>query len=178
MVAAEEAVDSRLAQRTGLHAVLTLSLITALALTGLACAQARTPTALGASGVASDSAIARFEARYGKVSETYVEVTTTMADWREAEPNNTLGYAVGDDETAQTIHVYFVKGSFTADGPVWAPTEGSTANESASPLVWDEGRIIFNDEGHILNIRLWDSTKHGGDLGRGDPPIGPIFDED
>ncbi len=106
----------------------------------------------------------------------YVQATVTMADWRSAEPNNTSGIAVGPDEATEDIYVLFVKGSFIVQGPA-VPPEGPLAGVSPSPVTWDEGRIVFDEDGTMLNVRLWDSAKHGGDLGGGDPPIGAVYDD-
>ena len=116
--------------------------------------------------------MARFEARYGEVTEIYASSDTTMRSWREVEPGNTSGIEAQPSDTDTPIHAVFVNGDFSATGP---PPEESPGMPMSS--TYDEGRIVFNDSGDLLSVSLWSAAEAVPPKSTGDPAFGADFDD-
>jgi hypothetical protein len=119
-----------------------------------------------------DQALAEVEGEYGKVLSVYAEDDATQADWRKAEPNNTSGLVIEAEEDTKPVHFVFITGDFFANGPACSVCDGPVGRS------FDEGRIVYDDSGQILNLMLWLSTKTGPPRTTGVPPFGPEYDND
>jgi hypothetical protein len=108
---------------------------------------------------------------YGDVADVYASGASTLGSWMATEPNNTSGLGGGStsDET-MPLYAAFVQGDFTVSGPIGpkGPIEAS----------YDEGRIVFDANGKILNIRMWSSKTHpNAPFSNGEPAFDSAFDD-
>ena len=111
---------------------------------------------------ATTDALAYVEARFGSVEGTYASGSTTFGEWHLVEPGNSSGLAL---DKAAAIYALFLNGSFQMQGG-----PGLTSDP------FDEGRVVFDDHGTVLNFRVWVAATHKEPFTTGDPAFAADFD--
>lgn len=96
-------------------------------------------------------ALSALSGTYGRVTSTSETTVSTMSEWRESEPGNTSGYTRHSAPDDSTVYAVVVTGHFKAFGPMRATGEEAEAT-------YDNGHIVFDEAGHLLNVRLWSSS--------------------
>jgi hypothetical protein len=114
-------------------------------------------------------AVTGFQGEYGKVEAIYAEAATTLAEWKTSEPNNGLSLAGLKGGETQPIYAMFVTGSFAVIGPAPHPARLSDAG-------FDQGRLVFDETGEVLNVILWRAADKGPPFTTGEPAFGGAFD--
>ena len=109
---------------------------------------------------------------YGPVTSVSGATESTMGKWRESEPGNTSGYARNSPPDASTVYAVVVSGRFKVNGPM-------RANGEEAEATFDQGRIVFDEAGNLLNVRLWSSSTPVAELANAASarsPFGSAFD--
>jgi hypothetical protein len=114
------------------------------------------------------AALDDFAGRYGPVQEVVKEAEISAEEWRQLEPNNTMGIGA-DLKGEDAVYALIVRGTFDAGSPPQPPP--ATGLERSIDL----GRIVFDSSGESLNTQLWSSDEPFGRDIEG-PAFGPSFD--
>jgi hypothetical protein len=118
-------------------------------------------------------ALSTFSGEYGRVTEVSEATASTMGRWRRSEPGNTSGYGRDAHPDDAAVHAAVVSGDFEVAGPMQASGEEARA-------AYDRGRIVFDEAGDLLNVRMWSSSRPvAAALGSAaaSSPFGSAFDD-
>lgn len=107
-----------------------------------------------------DAALSEVVASYGAIDSVSDYASTTLANFVELEPNNARSLTGGDSTTR--IYAVMIQGDFKVHGPM-TPTGSSVTH-------YDNGRVITDDSGRVLNVALWLGDKAS-------PPFGIEHDD-
>jgi hypothetical protein len=112
---------------------------------------------------AATEALAYVASHYGSVDTSFASAATTFGDWQQVEPDNTSGLDMGK---SASIYALFVTGTFQLQGGPGMQSD-----------VFDEARVVFDDQGMVLNFRFWVEETHKAPFTTGDPPFASDFDD-
>jgi hypothetical protein len=118
-------------------------------------------------------ALSTFSGEYGRVTDVSEATASTMGRWRRSEPGNTSGYGRDAHPDDAAVHAAVVSGDFEVAGPMQASGEEARA-------AYDRGRIVFDEAGDLLNVRMWSSSSPvAAALGSAaaSSPFGSAFDD-